>query len=148
MSDVYNHEPEERLELALALMKRPRRDTEGEQALRAKHPSSVPSAMIHTAAHHVYVDGAPAVIDFLADAELAIRDKDHRLSPAVSFHILYHVYNWLLFEGLLPEGRQDLLELASQLQELVKDKDWEAVALTVEELRDVLDGGRNPPAID
>jgi len=27
-----------------------------------------------TAAHHVYVDGPEAVLDFLAEAELAIRD--------------------------------------------------------------------------
>ncbi len=137
---------DQRRELALALLARPKRAEDGLEALQRKFPTA-PSSMVHTAAHHVYEDGPDAVIDFLADAELAIRETDHDLDMGVTSELLYHVYNWLQFRAILPEGRRDLVDLVAELKEFTKDKDWDAVAKTVQELEDLVKGARTPPDV-
>ena len=137
---------DQRKELALALLARPQRAEDGLASLRRRFPSAS-SSMLHTAAHHVYQDGPDAVIDFLADAELAIREADHDLDMGVTWELLYHVYNWLQFRAVLPEGKQDLVDLVAELKEFTKDKDWDAVAKTVQELEDLVEGDRTPPDV-
>ena len=137
---------DQRKELALALLARPQRAEDGLASLRLRFPSA-PSSMVHTAAHHVYQDGPEAVIDFLADAELAIREADHDLDMGVTWELLYHLYNWLQFRAVLPQGKQDLVDLVAELKEFTKDKDWDAVAKTVQELEDLVEGDRTPPDV-
>jgi len=138
---------QERRALALALLDRPDCASDGLTALRAKYPPSVPDEMVHTAAYHVYVDTPDAVVDFLADAELAIRDPSHKLDYGVVSHVLYHLYNWLQFDAILPEGTRDLLDLSTELKQHIADKDWEAVAQVADELGDILEGSRQPPDV-
>lgn len=141
---IYRFTFQQRRELALALLARAKRAQEGLEALRRRYPA-VPDTMVRTAAHHVYVDGPDAVLDFLADAELAIREPDHEIGFGPSSDLLYHVYNWLQFRAILPEGKQDLLDLVEELKEYVHDKDWNAMDKTVQELDDILQGSRTPP---
>jgi hypothetical protein len=144
---VWALSPEERRALALALLDRPNRASDGLAALRGKYPRSVPDDMVHTAAHHVYNDGPDAVVDFLADAELAIRDPEHQLDYGAVFHVLDHLYNWLQFAAIIPEGTRDLLDLSAALRQHVADKDWDAVAQVAAELGDILEGARQPPDV-
>src|SRR5262245_3539338 len=136
----------QRLNLALALLARPERAKDGFEALRRRFPSA-PDSMTYTAAHHVYEDGADAVIDFLADAELSIRDPHRELDLGITAELLYHLYNWLQYRAVLPVGRQDLLDLVEELREFTKQQDWEAVRKTIEELDDILEGSRPPPDV-
>ena len=144
---VYRFSEAERQELALALLARPQRIEEGRAALRRKYPSA-PDEMINTASHHLYVDGPGAVVDFLAEAELAIRDAAYEVGYGTSWHLLHHVYNWLQFRALIPEGKSDVLDLLSQMEQAVAENDPDFVLATVKELRDVIDGNRGPPDFD
>jgi hypothetical protein len=101
--------------------------------------------MLDTVTHHLFVDGPTAVIDFLADAELAIRDPSHEIGYGPASELLYHVYNWLQFRALLPEGRQDILDLVKDLRQAVDENDHEFLKATLSELEDVVQGSRTPP---
>ena len=141
---IYALSAEERKELAWALLRRPRRGVNGLEAFRLKYPSA-PAAMLATAVHHVYVDGPDAVIDFLAEAELAIREPAHEIGYGTSWHLLYHVYNWLQFRAILPEGKTDLVELVKQLKQAVAEDDRDFIVATLQELGDLVDGSRQAP---
>lgn len=141
---IYRLTEAERQELALALLERPRRSEEGRAAFRRKYPCA-PEEMINTATHHVYVDGPGAVVDFLAEAELAIRDPSHEIDFGTSWHLLHHVYNWLQFRALLPAGKSDVIDLLSQMEQAVAENDPEFILATVRELRDVVEGNRGAP---
>ena len=143
---IYALSDDERRELAFALLARPTRISDGRAALRGKYPDA-PQTMINTATHHVYVDGPGAVLDFLADAELAIRDPSHEIDYGPAYHLIYHVYNWLQFRALLPEGRTDMLELVKQLREAVDEKDDEFIQRTLVELEELLDGNLDLPDV-
>ncbi len=135
---------DERLALARALLARPTRAADGRASLRRRYPSA-PEAMIDSATHHVYVDGPEAVVDFLADAELAIRDPAHELDQGVAYHVLDHVYNWLQFRTLLPEAKTDMLALLDQIEEAVKDDDRDYLLASIAEFRRLLEATRNAP---
>ena len=143
---VWNLTVQQRRELALALLERTNGADDGQAALRRKYPNA-PEAMIFTATHHVYGDGPQAVVDFLADAELAIRDPAHTISLATCYEVLYHLYNWLQFGALLPDGSQDLIDLARQMKKAVAEDDREYIAATAEELEQVIEGNRNYPDV-
>ncbi len=142
---VYDLPWDERRLLAQALLDRSNRVADGRSALRAKYPPAVPDEMIDTANHHVYNDGPEAAIDYLADAELAIRNPDHKMSYGPVYHLLDHMYNWLQFQALLPEGKQELLDLVEELREHIDAKDWTAVADVAAELDAAVGGNRTSP---
>jgi hypothetical protein len=141
---IWGLSEDERLQLALALLARPRRIDDGREALRRRYPQA-PDVMIDSATHHVYIDGPGAVVDFLADAELAIRGPDHEHDYGVTFHLLYHVYNWLQFRALLPDARRDMLTLLDQIEQAVSEEDREFLLSSVAAFRSVLEGSRGPP---
>jgi hypothetical protein len=144
---VYALTAAQKLELALALMGREHRDRDGRDAFRTAYPSA-PEEMVSTAAFHVYTDGAPAVVAFLADAELFLRDPDHRMHLGVTYEVLYHIYNWMQFRELLPDGRQHILELLAELKQFVEEDDRAAIRSTAQELEDALGGSRDYPQFE
>jgi hypothetical protein len=143
---IYALPPEERRKLAEALMSRRSRRNEGFAAIRQAFPNA-PEEMAHTAAHHLFGDGPEAAIDFLAAAELMIREPSKELDGSATVHLAYHLYNWMQFRALLPEGRQDVLDLVKQLREAVEENDMEFVRATLESLEDVVEGHRTAPDV-
>ena len=144
-SGVYALNDAERLELALALLKRPDRYAAGRAAFRRAFPEAA-EAMVSTATHHVFGDGAPAVLAFLADSELFVRDPEqHKMSFGVVSEVLYHLYNWLQFRELLPDGRKNVLELLAEMKQFVADQDLDAITKTAEQLEGALEGHRDYP---
>ncbi len=135
---------EERWELARALFERADAPCDARAAFRRKYPTA-PKEMIDTAAFHVYVDGPEAVLDWLADAELFLRDPDHKLCCGVTWHLLYHVYNWHQFEALLPDGTSGVLGLLADLKQFAEDGELEGVQQTVKELERMFDGNVDCP---
>ena len=144
---IHGYSREQRLELVRDLFARQNAPADAVEAFR-KRFRSAPDEMIKTAVHHIYVDGAEAVLDWLADAELFLRDQDHGLSYATSFHLLYHVYNWHMFQVLLPEGKTDVLDLVKELKQHADDNDLESMKRTVDELEERLTGGSPNPDFD
>ncbi|MCC7001317.1 MAG: hypothetical protein IT357_04100 [Gemmatimonadaceae bacterium] len=143
---IYALSYEERWKLAAALMNRPARREDGLAAIRAAFPT-VPKEMAFTAAHHLYGDGPEAAVDFLAAAELMIREPSTELDGGATAHLTYHLYNWLQFRALLPDGKQDVLELVKELRQAVEENDMEFVKATLQELEDVVEGSRTPPDV-
>ena len=119
---------------------------EGSRVLAAQYPSA-PDQMITTAVHHVYGDGVVAATDFLVEIERSIRNPSHRVEMGIVVHLLFHLYNWLAFESILPIGSEDLLDHVRELRTLVEDDDREAVLGVLEDLQDLLDGSRLPPDV-
>lgn len=72
MSHVYDRDRQERLELAIALLRRDGDVPAATRALRKAYPTA-PEEMIRTAVHHLYVDGPEAALDWLAESELFLR---------------------------------------------------------------------------
>jgi hypothetical protein len=145
LSGVYALSDTERQELALALLQRPDRYTAGRAAFRRAFPEAA-DEMVSTATHHVFGDGAPAVVAFLADSELFLRDPErHQMSFGVVSEVLYHLYNWLQFRELLPDGRRNVLELLAEMKQFVAEQDLDAIRKTAEELEDALQGHRDFP---
>ena len=141
---VYALDEQQQLELAMALMGRAHRADDGKRAFQAAYPEA-PEEMARTAAHHVFNDGAPALIAFLADAELFLRDPSHRMHLGITSEVLYHIYNWLQFRELLPDGRRNVLELLAELKQFVAEDDRAAIVATAVELEDALEGSRDYP---
>ena len=135
---------ETQLAMVQALFARPNRGSDGRQAFAQAYPQA-PDAMIQTAAFHVYVDGCAAAVAFLAEAERFLRDQSEEIGYAETFELLYHIYNWHQFRALLPEGKAEMLTLLAELKQHVADADLGAIAQTVQELEDTLEGSRTPP---
>ncbi len=144
---VWGLSRDERWELAHALLHRSDAPSDGEAAFRSKYPTA-PDEMIRTATYHVYVDGPDAVLNWLADAELFLRDPEHDLCGGVTFDLLYHVYNWHQFRALLPDGKPGLLELLAEIRQFAGDGELEAVQQSVKHLEEVLEGHIDYPDFD
>ena len=138
-----------RIELAKSLLARtpkPDRWEAGEEAFRRIHPNA-PEAMISSAVHHVYGDGVDAALDWLADAELFLRGESTGLDLGKTYHLVYHAYNWLQFEALLPSGVGGVREHIAEIKKLIADEDWEAVTALVDELEGMVEGAESPPDV-
>ena len=146
-SDVYALNAQQKLALAVALMSRSDRTKDGRRAFQAAYPGA-DAFMTSTAAHHVYTDGAEALIAFLADAELFLRDPTHQLDYGVTSEVLYHIYNWLQFRELLPDGRTNLIELLAELKQFVTEDDREAIAATAAKIEEAIEGHRDYPQFE
>jgi hypothetical protein len=131
-----------------ALVARRDRSKDGRAAFQTAYPQA-PKEMIGTAAHHVYTDGVPAAIAFLADAELFLRSPaTHRLHLGVTWELLYHVYNWTQFRELLPQGRQTVIELLAELKQFVAEDDRAAIVRTAEQLEEAFNGSLDAPQFE
>jgi hypothetical protein len=142
---IYALTEAERQELAFALLRRTDRYAAGRAAFRRAFPEAA-DQMVSTATHHVFGDGPPAVVAFLADSELFLRDPEgHQMHFGVVSELLYHVYNWLQFRELLPDGRRNVIELLDEMKRFVADQDLDAIKKTAEELESALGGSRDYP---
>jgi hypothetical protein len=101
--------------------------------------------MIDTGAHHLYGDLPEAAVDLLACLELSLREPEREVGLGAVIHVQDHLYNWLQFQALLPDGREGLRELVTELEEFIGDGDTAAAKATIEELKEHLDGMRSPP---
>ena len=146
---VWNKSEAERLELALALLQRKDREREqaGLAAFRLRYPAA-PERMLFTAAHHVFGDGPEDVVRWLADAEMFLRDPEHKLCGGVTWSLLYHVYNWHQFAALLPEGKPMVLGLLEELKEFADEGALDAVKFHVKQLQDMFNGNQDVPDFD
>lgn len=135
---------EQRWEIVRTLLQRSDLSNEAERAFRQVFPNT-PSEMLKTAVFHTYVDGVGAAIDWLVDLELFLREPNREPDIGMTYHLLYHLYNWYQFQALLPDGQTGVLERLKEIKELVTDGDTEAILATVEELESMFEGSRNYP---
>jgi hypothetical protein len=85
--------PEQRLELAVALLKRDplsRRDDSYEFV--RKHFPTAADGLIHSIVHHLYWSTPTTFCDLLAYLELCMRDRQHDAHYGLIWGILYNLY--------------------------------------------------------
>lgn len=148
MREEHARKIEENLQLAIAFFRRADPGGDGRAALARKFPGA-PKEMISSAAHHVYADGCEAAIDFVAAAERFLRDPEATMPPdyGVTFHLLDHIYNWHMFQQLIPDAKPTLVELLKELNEAVACNDRDGVLRTTAQFEEILLGHQNPPSI-
>lgn len=137
----------ETLELVNALIGRSEVVTAATTAFRRAYPDA-PQHMIEAAVFHVFVDGITAALDWVAAAERFLRHPGAGFDPGATSHVVYHLYNWKLFEALLPIGRAGILERLSDIKELLSQHDTEAAAGVVRQLEELFGGGSQPPIVE
>jgi len=102
--------------------------------------------MITTAMYHIYGDGIDAAPDFIAEAEMFLRDPDEDWLN--TYDLLYNTYNWHMFQALLPEVTQDLLAAVDYLKRSVEGgADPKEVLKEINDLRDQITGHTGLPQI-
>jgi hypothetical protein len=124
------------------------RDPEVDRAaLRALHPAA-PEEMINSAHYHIFTDGVDAAVDWLVAIHDFQRNPSRGLDSGDTFHVLYHLYNWLQLQALMPEGRQDLVDIVAELKQAIEEDDLDFVKHVIGSLDEVVNAGRQPPQIE
>jgi hypothetical protein len=144
---------EESLELVKALFARPDMAEDGRMVLTRHYPQA-PEEMLSAARYHLYTEAPRALLDMLSAIELSLRtpgtgrDTGHYLLYGEVFHILYHLYNYLQIEAILPVGKKGLLELLAEVKELIGEDDKEGAMSSLEEINSLLESCESPPRIE
>ena len=138
---------DQRLELALALLRRPSPHAEGVATLRKLYPAA-PEQMLDTASWHAFQELPRAVVDLLAELELSLREPEPYFYAGLGVDALYHLYNVFQFGALLPEGRAGLEELVQEVKECLQNGDHENALKNLESLERKLSACESAPDID
>ena len=146
-NEVWKLPRAEQLALIQALFARHDWTADGRALVKELYPSA-PEPMVSTAAHHLYVDGAEALLRMLAALELSLRTRQLKVDEGVASELLYHVYNWQQFQALLPGGLGELHGFVDEALEFVEEGDLEAVRSHLKEIKDRLDGHRDIPILE
>ncbi len=149
-SGIHELNTQEKLELARALFQRDanERYQAALSAFRFVYPNA-PEEMIQSAVHHVYTDGVDSLLGIIAASEMFLRDPREDWIGFVSgltFEALYHMYNWHMFQYLLPEGKQEVIDALQELEEdIMAGKEAQKILTAVRGLRDLVSGVRDNP---
>ena len=135
---------EQKLELIKTLFEREDIRKEASEAFIYKYPHAS-KEMVNTAIFHVYVDGMKSLLDWLVDIELFLQDSKHDLDEGLTYHVLYHLYNWLQFKTLLPDTTEDIVNKIDDIEMAIKDNEANVALDLLEELKDKYHGGLNYP---
>lgn len=140
---------EEKLELAVALVRRDEHDRFllGVERLREQYPAA-PQKLLGAGAYNLYGHLATAFIEVLAHVELNLRDPENEISEAILFHPTYHLYSWLQIEALLPWAKSDFQDELEYLGEFLGDGDLEGAKQCLSKLMDRFEGSSQPPLPD
>ena len=138
---------DQKVELALALLRRPERRSDGLKMLQQLYPKA-PAEMLGTVCHHAFVDLPDGLLDLMAELELSLREPQPYFPVGIGVEALYHLYNLLQFSALLPEGKAGLEELVHQVKEWLEEGDIETALKRLEELEEKLSGAEPPPDFD
>jgi hypothetical protein len=136
----------ETLELVHALLGRTEVPERAAAAFRQAYPDAPPH-MIDAAVFHVFRDGIEAALDWVAAAERFLRDPAARFDYGATSHAVYHLYNWLLLEALMPIGRGGMLDRLADINLFLSENNTKAAAGVVKQLEELLRGDVPPPAI-
>ena len=140
----FNPSHEEKLEVIKALLNRKNVRSDGLEAFECAYPDA-PLSMLEAATFHIYVDGIDAVFDWLLEIERFLRDPSSTIDYGKTSHLIYHLYNWIQLQTIIPEGKRGILEKVSDLKDALEDDDFEAVREITFDLESILSGDLNPP---
>src|SRR5476651_2256519 len=90
----------ETLELIQSLLRRPDLKEAATKAFKEKFPDA-PQEMIDSAFYHVFADGVGAALEWVAATEQFLRNPASGIDYGSTWHLVYHIYNWLQFNALI-----------------------------------------------
>jgi hypothetical protein len=133
-------------ELVNALLRRSDVGTAARAAFRRAYPDA-PEHMVDAAVFHVYGDGVGAALNWVAATERFLRKPEAGLNHGATSHVVYHLYNWLQFEAVLPIGREGVLERLEDLKLFLRENDPKAAEGVVKQLEELFRGDVAPPGV-
>jgi hypothetical protein len=92
--DIHGFTRDQRLDLARALFERGESTHDAAAAAFRRAYPAAHEPMIETAIFHVYTEGVDTLLDFIASAEMFLRDPTSEwigIESGVTFHLLYHI---------------------------------------------------------
>ena len=116
------------------------------EAFRHRYPDAT-DQMLDTAVFHVYRDGIHAAMDWLAATEQFLRDPQSGLDYGATNHLIYHLFNWLQFQSLMPFGRWELLEHLKDAELFLKEENPAAALQVIQHLMEHATGDVAPPSL-
>jgi hypothetical protein len=137
-----------KLEMAESLIRRgnDRRDC-GLELLRKENPN-LANPVAHAAAFHAYLEFPAAALDLLAWIEQSIREGEHDVHSGLTWNLMYHLYNWLQVEELIPYSASDVVEDLQEATECLRRDDAESAKAIVKALIERFEGGVSPPQVE
>jgi hypothetical protein len=103
--------------------------------------------MIEAAIVHVFSDGVGAALEWVAAAERFLRNPAAGFDYGATWHAVYHLYNWLQFQALLPIGRDGVMDRLADLKLFLAENDTEAASSVVTQLEQLFRGDVQPPRV-
>jgi hypothetical protein len=143
----YKLPDEEKLSLAIGSMRRSDARASGLEVLKKRFPSA-PQAMLDSAIFHLYLELPRALRDLLAQIELSITKPEGHLHWGVTYEALYHLYNYLQLEALMPGAQQHLLDHVRDLKDCLTEKNLEGAVKVLEDIENHLEACIPPPDFD
>jgi len=134
------------LNLLGALLERPDATKDGEANLRREYPDA-PDESVRAFAHHLYRELPHALLGFLGEIERSLEDGGGRIDPGKTWHLLYHLYNLVQLEALMPWCREDLVSEINAAIVALEGDDRKFALNTMIRLRDLSRGEMAPPAL-
>lgn len=105
-----------------------------------------PKEMLHTIAFHLE-HASGSLLDALTNLEELLRGDSEKINYGTSWHILYHLYNYLVIQNFLPMGNKEIIsELELIMEDLNEDSpDIKSVLSYVENLKNYFTGDTQFP---
>lgn len=131
----------DKLEIVQALFKRTNPQQDAINIFRKKYPRAS-EEILHTLSHHLYVDGHDDLLNMLCELELFLRGETSHIDYGRISNIMYHLYNYQLVEGMMPDSAQDVIDDIKEVKSLInEDKpDIESINRILDDLTDIMEG--------
>jgi hypothetical protein len=138
----------DKLEIVRSLFSRPKPQEDAIKLFRNKYPQAS-EEILYTLAHHLYVDGHDDLLDMLCELELFLRGETSYIDYGKISSVIYHLYNYKLIEGMMPDSAQDVIDDIKEIKSLINEEkpDIETINKILDDLRDIMEGSSSP-AVD
>ena len=138
----------DKLEIVRSLFSRPKPQEDAVNLFKKKYPTAS-DEIRHTLAHHLYVDGHDDLLDMLCELELFLRGETSHIDYGVISSVIYHLYNYKLIEGMMPDSAQDVIDDIKEVKSLINEEkpDIESINKILDDLTDIMEGSSSP-AVD
>lgn len=138
----------DKLELVRSLFSRPKPQEDAIKLFRKKYPTAS-DEILHTLAHHLYVDGHDDLLDMLSELELFLKGETSHINYGKISSVIYHLYNYKLIEGMMPDSAQDVIDDIKEVRSLINEEkpDIDSINKILDDLTDIMEGSSSP-AVD
>ncbi len=121
-----------------------RRAEAGLTALRAEFPQA-PDQALRSATFHLYTELPEALFELLAEIAESREGSARPPDLGLIWHALYHLYNFIQIQALLPWSRIDISEEIRDSVKTIETGDTEHALSRLRELLNRVDGAVSPP---